>query len=138
MLKNVVFPAPFGPIRETIEPVGIVKFTSLFATSPPNTLPTLSATRRSVVATVPIRVAALGRDVVQRRVGDAELVLLLMPPLGDQPSRAEEHHQHDDQAVDPELVLGRVEALEQREVRLLELGADLGEALDVEIAEDHP
>src|SRR6266436_6539920 len=36
MLKNVVFPAPFGPIRLTIEPSGTVKSTSSTATRPPN------------------------------------------------------------------------------------------------------
>ena len=38
MLKNVVFPAPFGPIRLTIAPSGIVKVMSETATSPPNSL----------------------------------------------------------------------------------------------------
>src|SRR5215472_11355317 len=34
-LKNVVLPAPFGPIRLTIEPSGIVKSIERTATSPP-------------------------------------------------------------------------------------------------------
>src|SRR5947209_15220757 len=38
MLKNVVLPAPFGPMIETIESGGISKETSLTATSPPNSL----------------------------------------------------------------------------------------------------
>ena len=36
MLKNVVLPAPFGPIRLTIALRGIEKSTSFTATSPPN------------------------------------------------------------------------------------------------------
>ena len=36
MLKNVVLPAPFGPIRLTIEPSGMAKSTLLTATRPPN------------------------------------------------------------------------------------------------------
>ena len=34
MLKNVVLPAPFGPIRLTIEPRGIVKSTSFDGDEP--------------------------------------------------------------------------------------------------------
>ena len=43
MLKNVVLPAPFGPMRPTIAFWGITKSTSLTATRPPNSLRTLSA-----------------------------------------------------------------------------------------------
>src|SRR5919205_1739781 len=38
MLKNVVLPAPFGPIRLTMERSGMSKSTELTATSPPKTL----------------------------------------------------------------------------------------------------
>ncbi len=37
-LKNVVLPAPFGPISATMEPRAIVKSMSSVATSPPNSL----------------------------------------------------------------------------------------------------
>ena len=40
MLKNVVLPAPFGPISVTIEPRGMSKSTSLTAVRPPNRLVT--------------------------------------------------------------------------------------------------
>jgi len=46
MLKNVVLPAPFGPIRLTIDFSGIVKSTSFTATRPPNSLRTATASRR--------------------------------------------------------------------------------------------
>ena len=52
---------------------------------------------------------ALVLHVVERRVVDALLHLDLVPAFGDQPGRAEEHHQHDDDPVDPELVLRRIE-----------------------------
>src|SRR5919112_6285045 len=42
MLKNVVLPAPLGPMIETIECSGIENETSLTATSPPNVLETCS------------------------------------------------------------------------------------------------
>src|SRR5918997_1010529 len=38
MLKNVVLPAPFGPIRLTMARSGMSKSTELTATRPPNTL----------------------------------------------------------------------------------------------------
>ena len=77
---------------------------------------------------------ALVGDVVQRRVVDALGHLDLVSPLGDQTGRAEQHHQHDDDPVDPELVLRRVEV----EPALLHLRADRGQPLDVQVAEDHP
>ena len=45
MLKNVVFPAPLGPMIETIERSGSVNETSDTAVRPPNCFVTLSATR---------------------------------------------------------------------------------------------
>src|SRR5215212_6443322 len=109
MLKKVVLPAPFGPISETIEASGIVKLTSFVAIRPPNSFRTRSATRRSVIAQLAIRVAALEGDVVERRVTDAELELGPPPPLRNQALRPQEHHRHDDHAVDAELVLRRLE-----------------------------
>src|SRR5512132_729941 len=49
MLKNVVLPAPFGPIRLTIDRCGIVKSRSLTASRPPNSFRTSLATSRSPV-----------------------------------------------------------------------------------------
>ena len=43
MLKNVVLPAPLGPMIETIERSGIEKETSLTATRPPKIFETCSA-----------------------------------------------------------------------------------------------
>src|SRR5215212_11789739 len=136
MLKKVVLPAPFGPISETIEASGIVKSTSFVAIRPPNSFRTLSARRRSVIAQLPIRVAAFERDVVQRRVADPELQLRPPPPLRDQALWSQEHHRHDDHAVDPELVLRRLEPVPAG--LGLHLGADRCEPLDVEVAEQHP
>ena len=49
MLNSVVFPAPFGPISDTIECCGTSNETSLTATSPPNAFVTCSA-RRTLTA----------------------------------------------------------------------------------------
>src|SRR4051794_186446 len=97
MLKNVVLPAPFGPIRLTTFPRGIVKLTSSDATSPPNSLRMCSATRSSPCSLLMLHV-------VERRVGDT--LVELGPPARtrDQPFRPDQHHEHDDRAVDPELV----------------------------------
>src|SRR5688572_16737829 len=100
MLKKVVLPAPFGPIRLTIEPRGIAKSTSLTATRPPNSLRMSEATRRSVIGRAPIGVGPLVGDVVERRVAHALLELALVSSLGDQARRPEEHDNHDDQTVD--------------------------------------
>src|SRR5262252_8470703 len=48
MLKKVVLPAPFGPIRLTIDCSAMLKSTLLTATKPPKRLVTFSATSRSV------------------------------------------------------------------------------------------
>ena len=47
MLKNVVLPAPFGPMRLTMLPRGIVKSMSLTATRPPKRFVQSVATSRS-------------------------------------------------------------------------------------------
>ena len=47
MLKNVVLPAPFGPMSDTIEPRGMSKSTLLTASRPPNRLVTRGPGRGS-------------------------------------------------------------------------------------------
>ena len=46
-LKNVVFPAPLGPISETMALRGTTKLTSLTATRPPNTFEMPAASSRT-------------------------------------------------------------------------------------------
>ena len=58
-LKKVVFPAPFGPIRPTIERGGMTRSTLLTATSPPKALVTPRASSRG---RPPARGAAAGRS----------------------------------------------------------------------------
>ena len=64
----------------------------------------------------------------------ALLELDLVAPFGDQAGGPEQHHQHDDDPVDAELVLRRIEV----EPRVLDLGADRREAAEVQVREDHP
>src|SRR6185437_2240288 len=99
MLKNVVLPAPFGPISETTRPRGTVKSTSFTATSPPNSFRTFSATR-----TLPLSVMSSSpgvRDVVERLVVHAFVHLRGDASRRDQALRSEQHHDQDDQPVDP-------------------------------------
>src|SRR5215211_179793 len=114
MLKNVVLPAPFGPIRLTIEPCGIAKSRSLTATRPPNSLRIVAATSTSPrsSATSALRSpgglvgpAGLVERPVDRPVTSALLDLEFPATFRDQPRRAEQHHQDDDHSVDPERVL---------------------------------
>src|SRR5438874_7359839 len=100
MLKNVVLPAPFGPIRLTIVPSGIAKSTSFTATRPPNSLRRPWMMRRS--ATSARRVVERGpvSRVVERLVVGAQLELALAARARDQALRSEEHDDDDDDPVD--------------------------------------
>src|SRR6476646_9538117 len=126
MLKNVVFPAPFGPISETTAPRGIVKSTSSVATRPPNSLRRLSTTTR-------LPFPLLMPRVVERRVVHA--LVELRPPsrTRDQSLRADQHYEHDDRSVDAELVERH---LEVRAEGLVERVPDVREALLVQVGEE--
>src|SRR5436309_1240160 len=127
MLKNVVLPAPFGPIRLTMRPVGITKSTSLTATSPPKTFRTRSAVRMApvpVLAVVPVVTGSSGEgvavvtgsgvgvvvlDVVLRLVVHPLFELGLAARLREETLRAEEHHDQQDDPEDQKRVPGDVE-----------------------------
>src|SRR4051794_30822850 len=126
MLKNVVLPAPFGPISDTTVPRGIVKSTSSVATSPPNSLRRFSTTTRSPFWLLMLRV-------VQRRVVDAFVELGPASRTRDQTFRPDQHREHDDRAVDSELVERH---LEVRAERLVQLMADVRKTLLVEIRQE--
>src|SRR6266508_2447021 len=149
MLKNVVLPAPFGPIRLTIERSGIVKSRSLTARRPPNSLRAFSATSRSGCFGAISALRSSGRLVgpprlaergVDRAPACALFDLELATALGDQTDRPEEHHQHDDEAVDPERVLRNIDLDPEQRIEdvSVEPGTDVGEAFDVEPGEDDP
>src|SRR6266849_1555511 len=131
MLKNVVFPAPFGPIKLTISPVGTVKSTSSTATRPPNSLRNICVSS-STSCTCVLRV-------VQRLVVHAFVELCGDSRARNQPLWPDKHHDNDDQSENAELVLRDRDARSQV---LVDLPADVRETLTVEIreetcAEDH-
>src|SRR5918997_1836638 len=119
MLKNVVLPAPFGPIRLTIERSGMSKSTSLTATKPPKTLVIPRASR--MLSGCPFS-SATGRS--PERVADVATLpavqLLGALAVGDDALRSEEHHEDKEEAEQQEVVL--------RDVRLGERGAPDGVA----------
>src|ERR687894_1211615 len=119
MLKNVVLPAPLGPIRLTIECSGMSKSTSLTATKPPKTLVIPRASRilptffpfSSATARGPYRVAG-SRILVVQLLGALAVGGGALPP--------EDHHEDKEEAEQQEVVL--------RDVRLGERGAPDGAA----------
>src|SRR3954462_4823637 len=102
MLKNVVLPAPFGPISDTTAPRGTVKSTSSLATSPPNSLRRRTVSRRTVSGTGDLVVVERLRVHALVQLGGASL-------RGDQALGTEEHRQHEDDPEDAELVLRHVD-----------------------------
>src|SRR5918997_5823155 len=119
MLKNVVLPAPFGPIRLTIERSGMSKSTSLTATKPPKTLVIPRASR--MLSGCPFS-SATGRS--PERVADVATLpavqLLGALAVGDDAFGPLEHHEDKEEAEQQEVVL--------RDVRLGERGAPDGAA----------
>src|SRR5215207_629685 len=119
MLKNVVLPAPFGPIRLTIERSGMSKSTSLTAMRPPKTLVIPRASK--MLPTWPFS-SATGHpsERVARIAALAAVQFLGTLAIGDDAFGAEEHHQNQYQAEQQEVVL--------RDVRLAKSGAADGVA----------
>src|SRR4051794_11368831 len=114
MLKNVVLPAPLGPMIETIDLRGIANETSLTATRPPKIFDTRSAVRMSPFASAAIRrPSGLHLDELLVRA-DALLELELAPSLGQEALRSEHHHDHQQEAEDPERQVGQVEVQAER------------------------
>src|SRR5215204_6548545 len=122
MLKNVVLPAPFGPIRLTMVRSGMVKSTSSTATRPPNSLRSCST-----------RTMSLMLEVIERLVVHAHLELGFPPSAGYQAFGPEQHHHHEDDAEDPELVLRYLDV--QRQM-LVQPGSGVGQPLAIEVRQE--
>src|SRR5215208_460994 len=116
MLKNVVLPAPFGPIRLTIERSGMSKSTSLTAMSPPKILVIPRASRMfpfsSATGHTPERVTGVAAFPAAQLLGALA--------VGDDAFGPQEHHEDKEEAEQQEVVL--------RDVRLAERGAPDGVA----------
>src|SRR6185436_9547681 len=151
MLKNVVLPAPFGPIRPTMRPVGIAKSTSFTAIRPPNTLRTRSAARMTSVAAdvgnagsgsfgegvavvTGSGVCVVVLDVVLRLVVHPLFELRLAARLREEALRPEEHDAEQDDPEDQERVLGDVEV---RAEAVVHVRADGRQPEAVEVREEH-
>src|SRR5918998_2048787 len=120
MLKNVVLPAPFGPIRLTIERSGMSKSTSLTAIRPPKTL-VIPRASRMFPAPFPFSSATGHPSERVTLVATFSAVQLLGSlAVGDDAFGAEDHHQDQENAEQEEVVL--------RDIRLAEEGATDGVA----------
>src|SRR5829696_3017783 len=106
MLKNVVLPAPLGPIRLTIERSGMSKSISLTATRPPKTLVIPRASRMLPLPSS----SATGRS--PERVTDVPALpavqLLGALAVGEDAFGSQEHHEDKEEAEQQEVVLGDV------------------------------
>src|SRR5215470_7232370 len=96
-LKNVVLPAPFGPMIEAICPSSSEKSRAWSAVSPPKRLVTPRASRTVAIS------AVRGR-----------CVLALASPRGQDALGPEDHHEDEDEAEDHPLVLGGLELRGER------------------------
>src|SRR5688572_6711945 len=143
MLKNVVLPAPFGPIRLTMERSGMLKSTELTATRPPKTL-VIPRASRMLAASMPLS----DTGPFPRGCGLLVVLVQFLGPLsiGDNPLRPEEHHHHQNDAEDEKVVLRDVCIRERFAPDRAAYGvyplADLGQEIEVEAlqgngAQDH-
>src|ERR687894_1860911 len=99
MLKNVVLPAPFGPIRLAMARSGMSKSTDLTATSPPKTLVMPRASRMFVTASS--RPFSLGIGPLPDRIA-AKLLGALA--VGDDAFKPQPHHQDQKYAENEKVV----------------------------------
>src|SRR5215211_5869287 len=97
MLKNVVLPAPLGPIRLTIERAGMSKSTELTATSPPKSLLIPRASRMFATASSPGPFSSGTRRSLHRvAAGICAAQLFGALAVGDNAFGSQEHHQDQD------------------------------------------
>src|SRR5436853_4737963 len=130
MLKRVVLPAPFGPIRLAIEPRATAKSTSATATRPPNSLRICRTSIRRSSFTVRLQArerpdASSCPDALRHPALGLLLGLLLFlvlvqlrPPAGarEQALGPDEHEGHDRDAVDQVRVLVDVDVRAERRI----------------------
>ena len=148
-MKNVVLPAPLGPMIETIERSGISNETSLTATSPPKIFETDSVSS-SVFAPLAPDVAGadagrahslaprvhvgLGRRADRVARADALGELHRPSSLGQQPLRAQHHDEQDEEAEDAEVQDREVEVQAQGARHAVE---HLGDEVRVDERQQH-
>src|SRR5918998_3336507 len=108
MLKKVVLPAPFGPMRLTMDLSGMSKSTALTATRPPKVLVIPRASSMFVAASASGDTSRLRHLVVFTLTQ-----LLLALAVRDYSFRSQEHHRHQQDAEEEEIVLGKIRVREQ-------------------------
>src|ERR671916_3146657 len=105
MLKNVVLPAPFGPIRLTIECSGMSKSTSLTATRPPKTLVIPRASKMCRARSRPFPFSSGTSRPAHSISGSGIAVAQLFGALavGYDALRSEDHHEDKEEAEQQEV-----------------------------------
>src|SRR5206468_291636 len=116
MFKNVVLPAPFGPIRLTIERSSMVKSTELTATRPPKRLVMPRATSRSGTYASQWSIdQRFLTELVFEGLVDVAAMHLHGPLAVREDALGSSQHQEDQRdAEDAELVLTQVDGCQQR------------------------
>ena len=106
MLKNVVLPAPLGPMIETIERRGTSRSHVVDGDEAAEHLgDVLGAQRAAVAVGAPVLAliaAARSPRAARPPAPMPSVELELAPSLGDQALRAQHHHDHEQEAEDPE------------------------------------
>src|SRR5919198_4314571 len=148
MLKNVVLPAPFGPMRLTIERGGMAKSMLLTASRPPNRLLTRTARRTSppvetsIILGLTARCRAHRPDHLALEALDLRADAELLPPAlaREQAFRPQQHHEHERHAVEQVLILREVNRREDRpddrQVQRLEESIQRLEQRDLDVVDD--
>src|SRR5690606_20815241 len=95
-LKNVVLPAPLGPMMLTMLPLGMAKLSWLTATRPPKRLVTSVASRIFVIVT-PLHQRLNGFGLNTFMLSDFPLGMKFAPAHGrrPQPFGPDEHHDNE-------------------------------------------
>src|SRR4029079_6183477 len=131
-LKNVVLPAPFGPISAVITPRWISTWSTSTAVRPPNVRRTPSATtigsglETPGSASSPARaLRASSAEILVAAVGVSAGIERDLLPVAEDPLRSEDHQQHERQADEHEADVGGLVGV--HEARDPRLGREVGQ-----------
>src|SRR5215212_9551195 len=140
MLKNVVLPAPLGPIRLTIERSGMSKSTSLTATRPPKTLVIPRASRMLPTLFPFSSATGCSPERITNVPAFSAAQLLGALAVGEDAFGPQEHHEHQDEAEQEEVVLRDVRLAQERAPDGVAYGVDplvdLRQQVEVEALQD--
>src|SRR5213596_1392974 len=120
-LKNVVLPAPFGPMRLTIEPSGMTKSMFETATSPPNCFVTARASRTFCIPVIARRPPGWRAPARARPRPPPRRAARHGASRSGRGLRSQQHHRHQRDAEDE---LARAAHVHDRQVLIADRGTD--------------